>query len=340
MAAIKPQYDSLDGESTASEARAGSYVLAHLSDPHLSTLESVKFIQLFNKRLLGYLSWKHHRRAEHRREVLDAMIRDLGEMRPDHIVITGDLTHLGLPVEFQQVSHWLQAVEQPKRLTLIPGNHDTYVHTPYHHTLKLLAAYMTSDPSTVSPRKDERNNIFPSLRIRGPLALIGLSSAYPSPPFFATGRIGKTQLRALERLLDEMRNDDLIRVVLVHHPPLANTVRWRKRLIDGGDLTTLLLQRGVHLVLHGHAHRSCWKTLQTHHGNIPVIGVPSASGIGFKPEYRAQYHLYRFQRHGDEWILRVSVRGYDISKQVFFHERESTLELPSTRAAHPPLRSA
>lgn len=340
MAFAKPRYETPGKEGAPTVAHDSSYVLAHLSDPHLSSLESVKLHQLLSKRVLGYLSWKLHRRAEHRREVLDAMVRDLSVTRPDHIVITGDLTHLGLPSEFRQVSHWLQSVERPTRLTLVPGNHDAYVRAPYHRTLKLLAPYLISDPLTVSQDQDAKSSMFPSLRIRGPLALISLSSAYPSPPFFATGRIGKSQLRALEGLLDELGRDELIRVVLVHHPPVANTVRWRKRLIDSRDLTALLLHRGVELVLHGHAHRSSWKTLQTRHGKVPVIGVPSASGIGLKPEYRAQYHLYRFQRQGAGWALRISVRGFDINKQAFVHEREHTLTLPWSRSARPPSRSA
>ncbi len=341
MAYVKSQYETPEREAEPTGAHDGSYVLAHLSDPHLTSLERVKLHQLVNKRVLGYLSWRHHRRTEHRREVLDAMVQDLRAMRPDHIVITGDLTHLGLPGEFEQVGRWLQSVEPPTRLTLIPGNHDTYVRTPYQHTLKLLAPYFISDPLIVSQNTDSIASIFPSLRVRGPLALIGLCSAYPSPPFFATGRIGKPQLRALEGLLDELGREKLIRVVLVHHPPVANTVRWRKRLIDGEALTALLRQHGVELVLHGHAHRSTWNTLQTRHGKIPVIGVPSASGIGLRPEYRAQYHLYRFQRQGEGWGLSISVRGYDHNTQAFSHEREhSTLVLPWSCSARPASRSA
>ena len=37
----------------------------------------------------------------------------------------------------------------------------------------------------------------PTLRRRGPVALIGLSSAVPTPPFMATGTLGRAQLEAL-----------------------------------------------------------------------------------------------------------------------------------------------
>ena len=75
---------------------------AHLSDPHLSSLEGVRASQLINKRALGYLSWKRRRRFEHRREVLDALQNDLDMASLDQLLVTGDLTHVGLPQEFEE----------------------------------------------------------------------------------------------------------------------------------------------------------------------------------------------------------------------------------------------
>ena len=40
-------------------------------------------------------------------------------------------------------------------------------------------------------------DVFPFLRRRGEVALVGMSTAIATPPTFATGRLGKRQLRAL-----------------------------------------------------------------------------------------------------------------------------------------------
>ena len=57
----------------------------------------VRAADLFNKRALGYLSWRRKRRFEHRREVLEALQRDLRTVALDQLLVTGDLTHIGLP---------------------------------------------------------------------------------------------------------------------------------------------------------------------------------------------------------------------------------------------------
>ena len=78
-----------------------------ISDPHLTTLESATFTQLLNKRLLGYLSWRRQRRAEHRPEVLQALQRDLQRWQLDQLLITGDLPNGGTPeVRMRKVTPW------------------------------------------------------------------------------------------------------------------------------------------------------------------------------------------------------------------------------------------
>ena len=51
---------------------SNSFSFAQLSDPHLSTLDNVRWYQLLSKRWMGYLSWLKKRRHEHRAEVLAA----------------------------------------------------------------------------------------------------------------------------------------------------------------------------------------------------------------------------------------------------------------------------
>ena len=73
---------------------------------------------------------------------------------------------------------------------------------------------------------------FPYLRVRGEIAMIGLTSGVPTGPLMATGRLGRAQLDAFADLLVETGSRDLARVVLIHHPPLARGAPPLRGLTD------------------------------------------------------------------------------------------------------------
>lgn len=310
-----------------------TFTLAHLSDLHLSSLNDVKVRELLNKRIYGYLKWQLRRRAEHRREVLDALLHNLKSTTPDHIAVTGDLTHLGLPREFREARNVLQSLGSPSRVTVIPGNHDTYVSTDWNSTFALWMDYMLSDEAHLGAKAGtDGHTTFPSLRIRGIVALIGVSTARPSAPFLAVGSVGQVQLQKLEKILVETGKQRLCRVVLIHHPPVEGTVSWRKRLTDASALRSVLDQHGVELILHGHAHRSSLKHLETSAGTVPAIGVPSASALGRTSSRRARYHLYRFKANPPGWEMMLTIMCYSSAQQTFTEEIEKHVVLPRQMA--------
>jgi len=312
--------------------RPGLY-FAHLSDPHLTSLDGVRWQQLFNKRMLGYLSWRRRRRAEHRVEVLDALLLDLEQTRPDHVVITGDLTHTGLPDEFHQARLWLDRLGAAERVTVVPGNHDAYVHTSWASTFSLWEPYMRSDAGS-NDDGDSGDGIFPSLRVRNGVALIGLSTARATAPFLATGSLGRKQLERLAVILQQASEQNLFRVVLLHHPPRPEDEKWRKRLTDGKELCRVLESVGAELVLHGHSHRPLHTELRLGRNRIPVFGIPSASALGSKPGRHAQYYLYRINNKDDYWSIDVKVRGYNVERHSFFLEHEHHLSVPMISSAN------
>jgi 3',5'-cyclic AMP phosphodiesterase CpdA len=306
-----------------------TFTLAHLSDLHLSSLNDVKVRDLLNKRIYGYLKWQLRRGAEHRREVLDALLHNLKSTTPDHIAVTGDLTHLGLPKEFREARDVLQSLGPPSRVTVIPGNHDTYVSTDWNSTFALWTDYMLSDEVYLEAGAGtDGHTTFPSLRLRGIAALIGVSTARPSAPLLAVGRVGEVQLQKLEKILVETEKQRLFRVVLIHHPPVDGTVSWRKRLTDASAFRSMLDQHGVELILHGHAHRSSLNYLETTAGTVPAIGVPSASALGRTSSRRARYHLYRFKANPGGWEMAVTVMCYSPAQQAFTEEIEKHVVLP------------
>ncbi|PWB77655.1 MAG: metallophosphoesterase [Candidatus Methylomirabilota bacterium] len=311
-----------------SQQRNEIFRLAHLSDLHLTSLAHVKIRALLNKRALGYLSWRFRRRHEHMPAILDALRHDLDGLAPDHIVITGDLTHIGLPDECQQVRRWLETLGSPTEVTVVPGNHDAYIRGRWEDTLALWTPYMVSDPGlNIGEQQEPGRSFFPSVRMRGPAVLIGVNSARPSAPFFATGGLGTAQIERLGAVLDRTRRQGRFRILLIHHPPVTAMVAWRKRLTDGATLRALLARYGVEMVLHGHAHRSSVAYLSTGSGAIPLIGVPSASSRRVQARRCGGYHIYEVRPSPGGWEISVSMRGYSPDGRCFVAEEQRALSV-------------
>jgi len=301
---------------------------AQLSDPHLSSLDGARWRDLANKRLLGYLSWRRRRRLEHRGEVLEALRRDLLVTHPGHLVITGDLTQIALPDEFRQARAWLDSLGSPGEVTVVPGNHDAYVYVSWAQGLSQWQPYLVSDDACGGGEADSPETVFPSLRVRGSVAFIGLSSAQPSAPLLATGRLGESQLKRLETMLEQTRSQGLFRVVLLHHPPVPGEERWRKRLTDAAQLCAVIARQGAELVLHGHRHRSVQSRIEIPGTHVPVFGIPSASSIGLRTGRMAQYHLYTVHASDAAWELELEVRGYTAETDRFVTQGTRRLEIP------------
>jgi 3',5'-cyclic AMP phosphodiesterase CpdA len=284
-----------------------AFTLAHLSDPHLPPLPAARLRDLAGKRALGYLNWTRNRHKYHRREVLDALVADMQAQRPDHIAVTGDLVNLALDAEFLPAQAWLESVGTPEHVTVIPGNHDAYVRATQHRFASTFGEYLRGDAGT-------EGEAFPFLRRRGPLALIGVSSAVPTPPLMATGTLGRAQLDTLDRQLSQLPAEDAFRVLLVHHP-LHSDSRI-KRLTDSKALRAVLKARGVDLILHGHDHIHSTMWIEGADKHIPAIGVPSASALAHKHYPAAAYNLFTVEREGNQWRCMQTVRGIDDSMQV------------------------
>jgi 3',5'-cyclic AMP phosphodiesterase CpdA len=297
---------------------------AQLSDLHLSSLADVLPRDLLSKRALGYLSWRSKRQFEHRLEVLDALLRDLQHDSLAQLLVTGDLTHIGLPGEFRQARDWLQRLGDAHTVALVPGNHDACVAAPWEDTFALWREYMGSDPGRGIASEQE---VFPSLRVRGEIAFIGVSTACPTPPLMATGTVGDRQLQRLSALLQHAAGENLCRVVYLHHCPVSGQEKWRKRLTDAPQLQALLEEHGAELVLHGHGHRAQYHELHTRNGTLPVIAVPSASALGLHGADIAAYNRYEVQRSEAGWQVRIDVRRFNAGSACFSEAEGRTLHI-------------
>ena len=290
-----------------------AFRLAHLTDPHVGPLPRPRLRHLIGKRATGYANWRRGRSRSHDMAVLGALVADLRAQGPDHVACTGDLCNIGLPSEWDTARIFLEALGAPEAVSFVPGNHDAYVRGSLDGLLAACRAWTADDAGG--------GGVFPYLRRRGPLALVGLSSAIPTIPFVATGRLGPRQIAAAESLLRTLATDPSrpCRVVMIHHPPYPGGAAVGRELRDAAAFTAMLGRAGAELVLHGHNHVVNVAHVPGPGGRpVPVVGGASASALpgahergehGPSPARQAAYILYAFSKAGDRHVIAATRRG-------------------------------
>ncbi len=264
--------------------------IAHVSDTHVLSPEGVQWREmLFNKRLTGWANTHLRRSRVYRRGYLQTVLAAASQA--DHLVVTGDVTNLALESEYRETLRLLGEVARKIEVTVVPGNHDLYLPRTSrdgrfaHH----FGSFVSSDLPELAVKVPAGS--YPFVRLRGPTAIIGLSSAVPRPPFVAAGYVGHAQLQALKTILDHPEVSRRLPVVLIHHPPVDSRNRLRQLrdgLTDAGSLCGVLAPLSHGLVLFGHLHCRVRCALRS----LDVVGASGAALDHPGDAIRAGYNLY------------------------------------------------
>jgi 3',5'-cyclic AMP phosphodiesterase CpdA len=268
--------------------------LAHISDLHLSPLPKVRLTELLSKRITGYVNWHRHRKAFHQISVLNTLMSEMNKKDINHLAITGDLVNLATTSEILGAKQWLEKNCPIETTSLVPGNHDAYVPGAFNRAMKEWKPWVTGDNHAAS-------DVFPYMKVRGPLAIIGLSTSNATMPFRATGNFSKKQSVAASKLLMQAKEQNLFRVILIHHPPYKGATHPMKRMYGVENFQNMLDQTGAELVLHGHTHLNTKFDLDTKNGKVPIIGISSATQTHGDKKPIAGFNLFEISQDGENW---------------------------------------
>jgi 3',5'-cyclic AMP phosphodiesterase CpdA len=307
--------------------------VAHCSDLHLLSHEGARWLDLANKRWIGRMNLISNRSRHYHVAAFDDMVADLNEQGIDHVLCTGDVTNLALRCEFEFARQKFDGLARgPSHVTVIPGNHDAYVAEGVGLFAELFAPFAATDPGwewTAADRdaSDKGADLigdaprWPIVRVRGELALIGLSTSLQTPWFTAYGRAGVGQLARLGRTLSDPRLAGKLRLVAIHHPPAGVRARSRIRgLRDHEAFAAVIGEAGADLIVHGHEHRDMTETLAGPSGTVPVRGVVSGTYFHDKPEKTARYRIFEIE--GGK-LVRDSTRIWNREARRFVAEAGS-----------------
>ncbi len=301
--------------------------IAHFSDLHLLSLTGMGPLRFLNKRFTGYANLRLKRSHVHRSLYVREIAKEISRRAIDHVVITGDLTNLALEPEFELAREVIRddLGLDASRVSIVPGNHDVYT-SGSERTLRFsryFADYLASDLPLLGASVPAGR--FPFVKLRGPVAIIGLSSAVTRPPFVAAGHLGPSQLHALARILEHEEVAKRTPVIAIHHPihnPKSRLKSLLEGLWDAPELTKLLERQTHGLVLHGHLHRRVSRDLRTGRGLLASVGATSASLHHADADRSAGFNLYEIDDAGR--ITRQEAHVFEPERSTF-----RTQEIPS-----------
>lgn len=227
--------------------------------------------------VIAHISDLHISKSDFNEEVFLQAVSEINDLKPDMIILSGDITNNGYYTQYEQATEYLAMFEAP--LFAVPGNHDSRN-----------LGYQTFE-ELVGERSWK-------LTMGDDLTVIGLDSSTPDEN---RGYIDHPQHMWLEHQLDECVINEHFTVVVLHHHVISipQTGRERNVLSDAGDILKTLTTHEVDLVLSGHKHvPNIWRINDT-----VVVNAGSLCSSKLRGKIGNSYNVYNISDDGIEIFL-------------------------------------
>jgi 3',5'-cyclic AMP phosphodiesterase CpdA len=190
-------------------------------------------------RTIAHLSDLHFGRVDS--GLLLPLATYLGEVGPDLVVVSGDLTQRARSAEFIAARSFLDTLEVPK--IIVPGNHDIPLHNVFSRFVQPLAKYRRYITDDMEP-----------FHVDGEIAVLGLNTARSLT--FKDGRINEAQIERVRARLQHL-DGHLVKILVTHHPFDLPPHLGSNDLVGRAPLAvSQFAKSGVDLLLAGHMHTS------------------------------------------------------------------------------------
>lgn len=206
-------------------------------------------------------------------ELMEHTLDEIIDLRPDLVVVAGDLTAEGYAPQFRQAKRYLDRLSALE-MVVIPGNHDL-MNVGFLH---FRDAFGKSDRVVRLP--------FPTSDGTPPDRYVSVVAVNSSKPDLADGEVGHTRYDWIRQSFEW---PDDYRIFAMHHHLVSvpGTGRERNIVWDAGDLLALLTELKVSLVLCGHKHvPNVWQL-----GEMLLVNSGTASSHRVRGYSRPSYNV-------------------------------------------------
>ncbi|MDQ3986249.1 MAG: metallophosphoesterase [Actinomycetota bacterium] len=240
-------------------------------------------------------------------QLMDHAVEEISELRPDLVVVAGDLTSEGYAPQFRQAKRYIDKLRDLEVL-VIPGNHDLK-NVGFLH---FRDAFGNADRVVRVPFQQPDG-----IEEEDYATVVAINS---SKPDLNEGEIGHTKY-------DWIRKgyvwDEDYRIFVLHHHlvPVPGTGRERNIVWDAGDVLALLTELNVDLVLCGHKHvPNVWQL-----GDMILVNSGTASSHRVRGYTRPSYNVIEIYRDRVVIIQRYPGMGEVVAARFSREERRLKL---------------
>ena len=172
--------------------------------------------------------------------VVDALRRMAHELRPDVVVLSGDITQRARTAQFAAAREFCDSLKVP-RLLALPGNHDIPLYNLWARMLYPYRGYRSAFGDELEPELDSDD-----------LLVVCVNTTRPVR--HKDGEVSRSQIERVAGRLRSARREQL-RVVVTHQPACVMREEDEKDRLHGGLRAVRAWSKaGADLVLGGHIH--------------------------------------------------------------------------------------
>jgi len=210
-----------------------------------------------------------HVGSQFQEEVFEKVIDEVNSLKPDTVIITGDLTNEGLVSEYEKCRDLISKLDVEKIIS-VSGNHD-YRNTGYLVFKKYFPF------QTINELSDDA-------------VLVTLGTARPDRN---EGEVGYRQTLWLERIMKKYEDKTTILAMHHHLIGIPDTGSERVTILDAGDVLRTILDTNVDLVLCGHKHRPwIWNF-----NNLSIVNAGTTSSDRMRGLFENTFNIINIEKN-------------------------------------------